>query len=138
MVYPFLVMVTESVKSKVEANDGALIPSYFHSDAALFRKQQESKYAEDLQLYLTTTGDGVRNFRAVEPPSEFTPQLIQDWQAFRASVEMPDSWFVTGYGPTLDGRIIQRNEREFRNFVKATCDGDVAVFREKFNEPVEN
>ena len=52
MVYPFMVMVSESFKSRVEANDGAIVPTYLRSDAALFRKQQESKYAEDLQKHL--------------------------------------------------------------------------------------
>jgi multiple sugar transport system permease protein len=138
MVYPFMVMVSESFKSRVEANDGAIVPTYLRSDAALFRKQQESKYAEDLQLYLTTTGDTVRNFRAIEPPPAFKPQLVDDWKAFRAEVEMPTSWFVTGYGPTLDGRIIQRHERGFRDYLKAECDGDIAEFRRRYNEPVEN
>ena len=138
MVYPFLVMVAESMKSKVEANDGALVPTYFAHDDALFRKLQESKYAEDLQLYLITTGNEVRNFRAVEPPAEFATALVTDWHDFRAEVEMPTSWFVTGYGPTLDGRIIQRNERAFRNFAKDKCGGDIAEFQRQFKEPVEN
>jgi ABC-type glycerol-3-phosphate transport system permease component len=28
MVYPFMVMVSESFKSRVEANDGAIVPTY--------------------------------------------------------------------------------------------------------------
>ncbi|NQT85777.1 carbohydrate ABC transporter permease, partial [bacterium] len=138
MVYPFLLMLSGSVKSRVDAADFDVVPRYLHDADALFRKQQESKYNEDLQLYLTTTGDDARNFRTIEPPPPCRPALVADWRAFLAEEDLPASWFQTGNGPTLEGRVIQENERAFRNFVRDQCGGAVAEFQRRFGEPIEN
>ncbi len=138
MVYPFLQMVSGSVKSRVDAQDLDIVPRFLHDDEMLYRKYEEAKYSEDLQSYVRTTGDGVRNFRSIMPPADSNAKLVSDWRAFVESSKMPDGWFLTGFGPTLEGRIIQRNERSFRNYVRALCDDDVEVFKARFEEPIEN
>jgi multiple sugar transport system permease protein len=51
---------------------------------------------------------------------------------------MPASWFLTAFGPTQEGKIIQRNERAFRQYVSDLCGNDLEVFRERFDEPIES
>jgi hypothetical protein len=138
MVYPFLLMVSGSVKSRLDANEMKVVPRYFYDVDMVYRKYTEAKYNEDLLLYLTTTGDSARTFRSVDPPSPFAPALVADWQAFCAETDLPPSWFATGFGPTLEGKIIQENERAFRNYVKTVCSDDLATFRARFEEPIEN
>jgi multiple sugar transport system permease protein len=138
MVYPFLMMISGSMKSRVDAHDLDLIPAYFTDMEVLYRKYLEAKYGEDLQLYLQTTGDPVRNFRAVALPKDVETSLVDDWREFVTSAHMPSSWFLTGFGPTLDGRIIQKNERAFRNFVRDQCGNDLETFHAMFQEPIEN
>jgi len=138
MVYPFLQMVSGSVKSRVDGQDLDIVPRFLHDDAMLYRKYEEAKYSEDLQAYVRTTGDEVRNFRAVMPPPAFENALVSDWREFVAGAEMPVGWFLTGFGPTLEGRIIQKNERAFRNYVRDLCGDDVDTFRARFEEPIEN
>ena len=138
MVYPFLQMVSGSVKSRVDGQDLDIIPRFLHDDAMLYRKYEESKYSEDLQAYARTTGDEVRNFRAVMPPTDYKEALVSDWREFVTGAAMPVGWFLTGFGPTLEGRIIQKNERAFRNYVRDLCNDDVATFRARFEEPIEN
>ena len=138
MVYPFLQMVSGSVKSRVDGQDLDIVPRFLHDDAMLYRKYEEAKYSEDLKAYVRTTGDEVRNFRAVMPPPAFENALVSDWREFVAGAEMPVGWFLTGFGPTLEGRIIQKNERAFRNYVRDLCGDDVDTFRARFEEPIEN
>ncbi len=138
MVYPFLLMLSGSTKSRVDANDFDMFPRYLHDLSSLYRKHVEAKYSENLQLYLLTTGDPARSFKTVAPPDTFKPALVVDWIAFRDGVKVPASWYVVGYGPTLEGKIIQENERAFRNFIRERCGNDLARFKSEFREPIEN
>jgi len=126
------------VKSRVDAQDLDIVPRFLYDDEMLYRKYEEAKYSEDLQTYVRTSGDEVRNFRSIVPPPSCEDALVSDWRAFVSATEMPPGWFLTGFGPTLEGRIIQENERSFRNYVRDLCSDDVATFRSRFEEPIEN
>jgi len=138
MIYPFLLMVSGSAKSRLDANELNVVPRYLHDEDMLYRKYTEAKYNEDLLLYLMTTGDPARSFRAVDPPPPAKPGLLADWENFLEAGELPSSFFAMGFGPTLEGKIIQENERSFRNYIKASCENDLETFRARFQEPIEN
>ena len=137
MIYPFLLMVSGSMKSRIDENEFNIVPTYLHDDQMLFKKQLESKYNENLQLYLQSNSEQSFNFRNIAMPEVHKPALVTDWIEFNEK-DLPLSWFVIGYGPTRDGKIIQRNEREFRNFITDVCNGDLNQFNERFGEPLEN
>lgn len=137
MVYPFLLMASGSFKSRLDVQDLDIIPRYWHDDSMLYRKYIESKYNEAPQEYNDASGNNVRNFRQVDLP-ETSPALLEDWVDFVATSELPLGWFLTAFGPTSDGKIIQNNERAFRNYVTELCGGDLAVFQERFEEPLES
>ena len=59
MIYPFLLMVSGSFKSRIDANEFNLVPTFLHDNNMLFKKQQESKYNENLQMYLLTNNEKV-------------------------------------------------------------------------------
>ena len=137
MVYPFLLMASGSLKSRVDVQDLDLVPRFIHDDALLFRKYVEAKYNERIEEFRSATGSDSRNFRAVTLP-ELNPTLVADWTEFVESAKMPTSWFLTAFGPTQEGKIIQRNERAFRQYVSDLCDNDLDVFHERFDEPIES
>lgn len=137
MVYPFLLMASGSFKSRVDVQDLDLIPRFVFDEAMLFRKFAEAKYNESIIEYRSATGDEARNFRAIEMP-EVTAGRVADWSAFVAKAEMPSSWFLTAFGPTAEGKIIQRNERAFRDYVSDLCGNDLEVFRVRFKEPIDS
>jgi len=137
MVYPFLLMASGSFKSRVDVQDLDLLPRFIHDDTMLFRKYVEAKYSERIVEYRSATGDDARNFRAVTLP-DANLALVADWTEFVSSTEMPASWFLTAFGPTQEGKIIQRNERAFRQYVSDLCGNDLEVFRERFDEPIES
>ena len=137
MVYPFLLMASGSFKSRVDVQDLDIIPRFIHDEAVLFRKYSEAKYSERIQEYRDATGDSARNFRAIQL-LEPNLQIVSDWTDFIANSEMPVSWFLTAFGPTPEGKIIQRNERAFRQYISALCENNTEVFRERFDEPIES
>ena len=137
MVYPFLLMASGSFKSRVDVQELDLVPRFIHDDTMLFRKYVEAKYSERIEEYRSATGDEARNFRVVTLPDP-NPALAADWTEFVSSAKMPTSWFLTAFGPTQEGKIIQRNERAFRQYVSDLCGNDLEVFHERFDEPIES
>lgn len=138
MVYPFLLMASGSFKSRVDVHDLDLLPRFFHDESILFSKFVEAKYNEDIIAYNDATSTRTRNFRAVSMGTEFKEELLEDWSEFITQAKMPISWFLTGFGPTKEGKIIQRNERAFRQYVSGLCDNDLERFEEIFNETIES
>ena len=133
MVYPFLLMASGSFKSRVDVHDLDLLPRFFHDESILFSKFVEAKYNEDIIAYNDATSTRTRNFRAVSMGTEFKEELLEDWSEFITQAKMPISWFLTGFGPTKEGKIIQRNERAFRQYVSGLCDNDLERFEEIFD-----
>lgn len=138
MVYPFLLMASGSFKSRVDVHDLDLLPRFFYDESILFSKFAEAKYNEDIIAYNDATSTRTRNFRAVAMATEHREELLEDWSEFIAQSEMPISWFLTGFGPTKEGKIIQRNERAFRQYVSKLCDNELERFEEIFDETIES
>ena len=137
MIYPFLIMVSGSFKSRVDANETNIVPSYFHDNNMLFKKQMESKYNENLQLYILTNNESVINFRGIEMPQKSSVALVTDWIEF-IDQDLPASWYMIGYGPTADREIIQRNERKYRDYINALCNDSIEQYTERYSEPLQN
>jgi multiple sugar transport system permease protein len=137
MVYPFLLMASGSFKSRVDVQELDLVPRFIYDDTMLFRKYVEAKYSERIVEFRSATGDDAPNFRAVTLP-DANSALVADWTGFVSSAKMPTSWFLTAFGPTQEGKIIQRNERAFRQYVSDLCGNDLEVFHERFDEPIES
>jgi ABC-type glycerol-3-phosphate transport system permease component len=137
MIYPFLLMVSGSFKSRIDANEFNLVPTFLHDNDMLFKKQQESKYNENLQLFLATNNESVLNFRGIEKPMNNSVALVTDWIEY-INQDLPTSWYLIGYGPTADGKIIQRNERKYREFIEAHSEGSLDQFNERYGEPLES
>lgn len=138
MVYPFLLMISGSFSSKVDTNEFSLMPSFILNEESLHQKYIESKYNENLQNYVCTTHADVLNFSAVKPPSNFAPALLDDWKSFHANETLPTGWYLTAFGPTQDGKIIQENERAFRKYMQEVCGNNLTEFRDRFGESIEN
>ena len=88
-----------------------------------------AKYNESIAEYSSATGDEVQNFRAVKIPRKVNDIILSDWRDFVKISNMPASWYLTGFGPTADGKIIQKNERAYREFIRDLCSNDLDVFR---------
>ncbi|MHC4249605.1 MAG: carbohydrate ABC transporter permease [Planctomycetota bacterium] len=139
MVYPFLLMVSGSTKSRIDAYDFDVVPRFFHDEALLFRKFEAAKYNEDLQTYVLTTGEEAGHFRDVTVPAKPTAALVRDWEDFLAR-PMPDSWYQLGFSAVHGDRdlVVQGNERGFKRFMEARCGGDPEVFRRDYAPTIQS
>ena len=90
------------------------------------------------QDYITVTDDQVLNFTSIKTPSEYKPALLNDWVDFEGKANLSEGWYLTALGPTRDGKIIQENERLFREYIMDFCDYDLNFYREYFDESIEN
>lgn len=82
MIYPFMLMLSSSVKSAVDSGTLEIVPKYLYNDAALFRKYMESRYNEESTRLMDNYPGSWISFREVE--QEHTPnRFIYDaWQQF--------------------------------------------------------
>lgn len=104
MVYPFLLMLSGSMKSEVDSREMDILPRYLFSDAALFRKFSQDRYGKvDLATAMTRARDEAGNryysFGDIAPPPPPPPRELHDWQSFlgKARPEWPDYYFSMGH-----------------------------------------
>ncbi|MBN1518090.1 carbohydrate ABC transporter permease [Candidatus Sumerlaeota bacterium] len=89
MLYPFLLMISGSTKSAVDAAENRLIPSYLSDDAALYRKHIEAFFNESFeQMQMAYETDAV-SFQRLEPPEKINEALIQEWKSFLGEADLP-------------------------------------------------
>lgn len=95
MVYPFLLMVSGSLKSEFDAQSPDIIPAYLTDAHVLFCKFMEERYGRaDIATMAArirdSRGNRVYSFESISVPPRLQPQVLRDWQAFLA--EKRDVW----------------------------------------------
>jgi multiple sugar transport system permease protein len=95
MVYPFLVMISGSLKGKLDRGTMDVVPEYLRESDALYRRYIESKYNERVQNYLLCARVRLFQFDKCPPLPEPNAQRVADWREFLRS-SFPDLPFA-GY-----------------------------------------
>ena len=131
MVYPFLIMVSGSVKSNVDVNDYDLVPRYLHDEAMLYRKYIEEKCNEQFGMFSDHYGAEAFRFEDITPPPRYGAALLEDWRAF-TRLPMPRGFYLLGASLSRNGENIPRNLRAFRQHLQKLCGGDVRVLQQKY------
>lgn len=102
MIYPFLIMLSTSVKSSIDVNNYDVYPKYLKSNSALFSKYVEIKYSGDIDAISSTYGQDIAQLEDVAPPqktrlSNQQNLMVKDWNQF--CKELPLSYKQANYGP---------------------------------------
>jgi len=82
MVYPFLVMLSSSVKSAVDSRSLSAVPRYFHDEEMLYRKWIEAKYNEFTQTYSLCYRRRLYSFDRIRLPGRPVRRRYEDWNSF--------------------------------------------------------
>jgi multiple sugar transport system permease protein len=88
MVYPFLLMVSGSVKSEVDMRKFDIFPRYVHDDVILFRKFEEQRYGGQLDAftaacrYSDTNARPLSSFEFLPTPTDPPTAVLADWNEF--------------------------------------------------------
>lgn len=129
MIYPFLIMISGSLRSAVDEPDLDLVPSYLVREPMLFAKFLEAKYNQNVSLLEATRDRRYFSFRDAQEDSE-TLQIrqteLEDLAEFWESDNIPRHWEV--YGGTYALQTTSENLRVFRERVIEFYGNDIDRF----------
>ena len=92
MLYPFVIMVSGSLRSEMDETDLDMVPGYFFDGKILYRKFLETKYNQDIQARNQSHLEQSFSFRLVEVPEEVNAQQVEDYRTFFSETDWPDHW----------------------------------------------
>ena len=114
MIYPFMLMISGSMKSETDFVWISPLPRYLWDDDILWMKYVESKYTlveTSERAHRRTIG----SWRKIQPPPALTGQdkeTLNAFRAFREEFDWPDEWHNLGHAAA--GRILAKNGRLYR------------------------
>src|SRR3990167_4784547 len=79
MLYPFLLMISGSTKSAVDAPKFHVIPGFLRKDRVLYQKYIECFFNESLESMNIAYNTAFPAFDQVEPPSKPNQRLVKEW-----------------------------------------------------------
>ena len=141
MIYPFLLMISGSLKGKLDAYEFDVVPKFLVNDEVLFKRYVEHKYNEKIDEYQIANKEFVRIFKSVKPPQNLNDVIIKDWLQFENSSNIPSGFFHVGemyYLPGASNRITTKNTRNFRNYIKNICGNNPEKFKKMFQTRLPN
>lgn len=141
MIYPFLLMISGSLKGKLDAYEFDVVPKFLVNDEVLFKRYVEHKYNEKIDEYQIANKEFLRIFKSVKPPQNLNDVIIKDWLQFENSSNIPPGFFHVGemyYLPGASNRITTKNTRNFRNYIKNICGNSPEKFKNMFQTRLPN
>jgi ABC-type glycerol-3-phosphate transport system permease component len=116
MVYPFLLLVSGSVKSEVDVRDLDVFPKFFLDDLTLFKKYEAQRYGDKvggLEASIAKIGE-INQFQMLEKPDLSHPEVLKDWRTFIGDRKSWPMHFFTvghtsGYNTVAELALIYRN-----------------------------
>ena len=141
MIYPFLLMISGSLKGKLDAYEFDVVPKFLVNDEVLFKRYVEHKYNEKIDEYQIANKEFLRIFKSVKPPQNLNDVIIKDWLQFENSSNIPPGFFHVGemyYLPGASNRITTKNTRNFRNYIKNICENNPEKFKKMFQTRLPN
>jgi ABC-type sugar transport system ATPase subunit len=100
MVYPFLLMVSGSVKSDVDVRQFDIFPRYVYDDAMLFRKFEEQRYSGSIDAFngmIYVTHDQIEAMTMGDRIVVMKDGLIMQVDDPIALYDNPKNMFVAGF-----------------------------------------
>lgn len=85
MVYPFLLLISGSVKSDVDIRDFDIFPKFFTDDTTLFRKFESHRYGDrfsTFEKYTGTVDESTPSYYLLEKPKTTSTDILKDWYQF--------------------------------------------------------
>lgn len=138
MIYPFLLMISSSVKSAVDSTQMALIPKYLYDDAALYKKYLEARYNEESNRLADNYAGKYMSFAEVSMPPKANEALIKDWNEYIKGAH--DDYSVYHYYVSEQyGRgVYPLNQRKLRAMLRKESGNDLRTFNQKYNTGVQS
>ncbi len=136
MIYPFMVMVSSSFKSNVDAKKFSVVPQYFFNDEMLYRKFIESRMNEESNLLIQQYKNRFQGFEFLKFPEIASKKMFDDWQKFLEENIDEHTGFDYYISEQFGRGVYPRNERIFRNMMKEESGNNLEKFNQKFGTSV--
>ena len=136
MIYPFMVMVSSSFKSNVDAKKFSVVPQYFFDDEMLYRKFIESRMNEESNLLIQQYKNRFQGFEFLKFPKNDSQKMFKDWQEFFEENIDEHTGFDYYISEQFGRGVYPRNERLFRNLMKEESGNNLEEFNQKFGTSV--
>jgi ABC-type glycerol-3-phosphate transport system permease component len=133
MIYPFLIMMSASFKSRVDSNRLDLIPKYFYTEEVLFRKYVEARFNEEATVFSSQYKQKYYAVDYLEMPREVTGEFIADWKEFIAKNEHKYDEFDFAVSEQFSRGVYTFNERAFRDKMSDEVNGNLSEFNDKYS-----
>ena len=133
MIYPFLIMMSASFKSRVDSNRLDLIPRYFYDQEVLFRKYVEARFNEEATLFSAQYKQKYYAVDYLDIPENVNGNFIDDWNEFIKENEHKYDEFDFAVSEQFSRGVYTYNERAFRDKMSDEVNGDLYAFNEKYS-----
>ncbi|HRU05355.1 MAG TPA: ABC transporter permease subunit [Candidatus Brocadiia bacterium] len=135
MIYPFMVMLSGSVKSAVDSRVLDAIPTYFYDQQMLYRKWIEAKYNETTDEYMCCYPDRLFAFERADLPARPVEQRYRDWNEFLKEAGDKINEFHYSLGQVFGQGVKPEMLRKFVHEVKKEpdVDGSLDAFNRKYD-----
>ncbi len=133
MVYPFMLMLSSSVKSGVDSHKMDVIPAYIYNEKALYQKYIESRYNEESSRLMDNYPGNWISFREVELPEGHFPKIAEDFEEFIAQAEGEYGVYHYYLAEHYGRGVYPLAQREYRKQIRQETDGDLLEFNRRYN-----
>lgn len=133
MVYPFLLMLSSSVKSGVDSHKMDVIPAYLYNEKALYQKYIESRYNEESSRLMDNYPGSWISFREVELPDGHYPRVAEDFEAFIAQAGAGFGVYHYYLAEHYGRGVYPLAQREYRKQIRLETGGDLLEFNRRYN-----
>jgi ABC-type glycerol-3-phosphate transport system permease component len=132
MIYPFLIMMSASFKSRVDSKYLDIIPKYFHDDQMLYKKYIESRFNEEAAVFTSQYKSRYFSVDYLNFPEAPNEQFNRDWNEFISQKADSYDEFDYSVSEQFSRGVYAKNERAFRKKMSAEVDGDLSELNRKY------
>ncbi len=102
MVYPFLLMLSGSMRSEMDESNMTLVPKYLTDKKTLVQKFLEVKYNFDPIVMNRFRQRLDYSFESASVPEAVNEEVVEDWLEFIQDADIPNHWQILGATRYLD------------------------------------
>ncbi|MBU0679758.1 MAG: ABC transporter permease subunit [Verrucomicrobia bacterium] len=125
MVYPFMIMLSGSMKSGVDIKDFDAFPKFFSNDTILYRKHIEGLFNEGLNAMKIAYDTETPTFEKIDPPEHPDAKLVAEWNRFLDESDIPDYTYTLGYIRTPVSQTLPSCLRSFKKELISRYGGSI-------------
>jgi len=118
MIYPFLIMLSGSIKSDLDFKYFNIIPKYISDGPTLFQKHLYSKYNARLSIANDCLREQLTSFEELKIPTDFSDQRVQDWELFLADGPKEMDHYYYGLGAVFESGVQPKMQRAIKDWLK--------------------